>query len=74
MLFSDHSVSFIYDVLYKDGNSLQQKYEKPRPPEDAHMEMFMKSKKVFNSRQMAALKGLYNWRDKTARTEDESTG
>lgn len=51
-----------------------QKYEKPRLQDDAHMELFIKSKKVFNSRQLAALKKIYHWRDKTARAEDESIG
>ena len=42
--------------------------------EDSHLELYRRSKKVFNSQQLAALKGIYGWRDKVARMEDESTG
>ena len=34
----------------------------------------MYNRKVFNTRQMAALCGLYLWRDHVARQQDESTG
>jgi len=34
----------------------------------------MYNRKVFNARQVAALCGLYQWRDRIARQQDESTG
>lgn len=40
--------------------------------EDSHLELYTRSKKVFNSQQMQALKRLFAWRDVTARLEDES--
>ena len=70
------TVSFI---IYTDLNDhifskYFQKYEKPRFSERSVTELYSKSKKVFNSQQMSALKGIYSWRDKMARTEDESIG
>jgi len=34
----------------------------------------MYNRKVFNARQTAALSGLYLWRDRVARQQDESIG
>lgn len=42
--------------------------------DDLHIELYKKSKKIFNSRQLAAMKNLYAWRDRIARLEDESIG
>ena len=42
--------------------------------DDDHKKLYQKSKKVFNSQQLQALKQLYAWRDKTSRVADESTG
>lgn len=41
---------------------------------DSHMEIYRQSKKLFNDRQLFALKELFAWRDKVARQEDESCG
>ncbi|KAH7955362.1 hypothetical protein HPB52_000545 [Rhipicephalus sanguineus] len=49
-------------------------YEKPSYHEQSYMELYRKSRKTFNSRQLHALRHLYSWRDRTARNEDESTG
>ncbi|KAH8040022.1 hypothetical protein HPB51_009278 [Rhipicephalus microplus] len=51
-----------------------QRYEKPSCHEQSYMELYRKSRKTFNSRQLHALRHLYSWRDKVARVEDESTG
>ncbi|CAG0884875.1 unnamed protein product [Cyprideis torosa] len=50
------------------------RYEKPRLGPDSHMEMYRRSRKRFNNRQLFALKELFKWRDATARENDESTG
>lgn len=50
------------------------RYRIPPITDDSHLEMYRVSKKVFNERQLYALKGLYEWRDRVAREEDESTG
>lgn len=40
--------------------------------EEDYLNLYFQSKKVFNSRQLMALRNLYHWRDKTARLQDES--
>ncbi|CAG9781676.1 unnamed protein product [Diatraea saccharalis] len=47
-------------------------YNKEVIRDDSHMPLYMRSKKSFNSQQMAALKLLYKWRDQHARELDES--
>jgi len=41
---------------------------------DSHLNMYKRSKKMFDIQQMYALKNLYAWRDKLARELDESPG
>ncbi|CAH0715973.1 unnamed protein product, partial [Brenthis ino] len=48
-------------------------YNKQVITETSHMPLYVRSKKSFNSRQMAALRLLYRWRDAQARELDEST-
>ncbi|XP_063633302.1 exosome complex component 10 homolog [Cydia splendana] len=48
-------------------------YNKKVIHENSHMPLYLRSKKSFNSRQMAALKMLYKWRDAQARDLDEGT-
>ncbi|CAH2034888.1 unnamed protein product, partial [Iphiclides podalirius] len=48
-------------------------YNKEVVHENSHLRLYVRSKKSFNTRQMAALKLLYKWRDSQARVLDEST-
>ncbi|KAB7494537.1 Exosome component 10 [Armadillidium nasatum] len=48
------------------------RYEKPYVGPDSHMELYRRSRKLFNSRQLYALQQIYLWRDKLARQHDES--
>ncbi|XP_022832903.1 exosome component 10 isoform X2 [Spodoptera litura] len=48
-------------------------YNKEVVTETSHIPLYVRSKKSFNSQQMAALKMLYKWRDGQARLLDEST-
>lgn len=66
--------NLLHSVIQKSTRVCAQVYRKPLYTEDLHMELYKKSKKVFNSRQLAALKNLYAWRDRIARLEDESIG
>lgn len=50
-----------------------QTYNKEVVTETSHIPLYVRSKKSFNSQQMAALKMLYKWRDAQARLLDEST-
>ncbi|KAH9499357.1 Exosome component 10, partial [Bulinus truncatus] len=49
-------------------------YQKPIFTTNDYLELYKKSKKVFNNQQMTALKEMYAWRDGMARIEDESLG
>lgn len=43
--------------------------------DDSHLSVLRrKAAAVFNNRQMFALQKVYEWRDRIARIEDESTG
>ncbi|OWR42755.1 PM-Scl autoantigen protein [Danaus plexippus plexippus] len=48
-------------------------YNKEVINESSHLKLYVRSKKSFNTRQMAALRLLYRWRDANARELDEST-
>uniref|UniRef100_A0A8W8J1W6 HRDC domain-containing protein n=1 Tax=Magallana gigas TaxID=29159 RepID=A0A8W8J1W6_MAGGI len=61
-------------VLQRSTEICAKVYKKQVFKEDSYLELYRKSKKVFNSRQLQALQKLYQWRDKLARQEDESTG
>lgn len=50
------------------------RYRIPRITPESHLELYRLSKKVFNERQLYALKELFAWRDRVAREEDESVG
>lgn len=60
-------------VISKSSAVCLKKYEKPFLAKDSHMNLIRKTSLVLNSRQLNALELLYNWRDKKAREEDEST-
>lgn len=50
------------------------RFVKQRLLEDSHLDLYRRSKKVFDNRQMFALKELFAWRDCVGRLEDESCG
>ncbi|ETN62570.1 exosome component 10 [Anopheles darlingi] len=74
------------DLLEKGGDSLlqtvydkstflcKQRYQKPIVNEDSIMNIYRRSRYVFDHRQMYALREILYWRDKIARQEDESPG
>lgn len=61
-------------VLFCSADVCKKRYWKPQFREDGYEEFYKRNKKHFDNRQMFALKELYQWRDKIARDEDESTG
>jgi exosome complex exonuclease RRP6 len=65
---------FIKDVYEKSKIICQKLYKKPYFDDNAYQNIYSKSRRTFNIRQLAALKSLYYWRDRIARQEDESTG
>ncbi|XP_076472354.1 exosome complex component 10-like [Babylonia areolata] len=65
--------NLLQSVYQRSKNVCLKVFRKPRHTADSHHDLYMKSKKVFNSQQLQALKDIYAWRDRTAREEDEST-
>ncbi|XP_062535866.1 exosome complex component 10 [Armigeres subalbatus] len=66
--------SFLPTVYNKSTYMCKQRYVKPRINEDAIMNIYRRSKHVFDQRQMYAFREILYWRDKIARQEDESPG
>lgn len=50
-----------------------QRYEKPEVTYDSYLQLYRRSRKLFNNQQEYALRELFLWRDKVARDHDEST-
>lgn len=50
-----------------------QRYEKPEVTPDSYLQLYRRSRKLFNNQQEYALRQLFLWRDKVARDHDEST-
>jgi exosome complex exonuclease RRP6 len=64
----------ILKAVYTNSTDIcKQTYKKPIWTENSYMSMYRKSQKMFNNRQLYALKELHKWRDETARIEDDST-
>lgn len=68
------STNILKSVIQASTNICKKRYVKPVLHENSHMELYRKCKKLFDNRQMYALKHVYKWRDELARAEDESTG
>lgn len=66
--------NLLHSVLQRSKVLCEKRYQKPDFHEERYLDLYKKSRKVFNTRQMCAFKELYNWRDKVARLEDESLG
>lgn len=64
--------NLITAVYSRSAEICTKRYEKPIIGPDSHMEIYRRSRKTFNSRQMFALQALYLWRDRVAREQDES--
>uniref|UniRef100_A0A224YSY7 Exosome complex component 10 homolog n=1 Tax=Rhipicephalus zambeziensis TaxID=60191 RepID=A0A224YSY7_9ACAR len=71
---SNENDNLLRSVFDRSKQVALRRYEKPSYHEQSYMELYRKSRKTFNSRQLHALRHLYSWRDRTARNEDESTG
>ncbi|CAF1590533.1 unnamed protein product [Adineta ricciae] len=70
----EKSTQLLKSVYEKSKIVCQKLYKKPFFDENAYQNIYIKSRKTFNVRQLAALKSLYFWRDNIAREQDESTG
>ncbi|BFF90602.1 exosome component 10 [Drosophila madeirensis] len=52
----------------------KKRYSKPHIGPESHLDLVRKTKRSFDNRQLHALRGIFEWRDATARQEDESYG
>ncbi|XP_026463935.1 exosome component 10 isoform X2 [Ctenocephalides felis] len=66
--------NILESVISKSTEVCKAVYIKPKLSDNSHLKFYIKSKRMFDNRQLFALKEIYNWRDKIAREEDESTG
>lgn len=65
--------SNILRAVYKESTEVCKiRYEKPVWHKDSYVPMYRKSQKMFNNKQLYALKELHRWRDVTAREVDDS--
>ncbi|KAL5285138.1 EXOSC10 family protein [Megaselia abdita] len=61
-------------VFQQSTEVCKKRYIKPVIRDESHLDIFRKSKRVFDNRQLFALKEIFHWRDILARQEDESCG
>ncbi|XP_064599429.1 exosome complex component 10-like [Liolophura sinensis] len=66
--------NLLRSVLQRSTQLCGKVYRKNVFTDESYLNLYHQSKKVFNSQQLHCLKRLYEWRDKIARLEDESTG
>ncbi|XP_021366504.1 exosome component 10-like [Mizuhopecten yessoensis] len=66
--------NLLMSVLHRSKEVCSKVYRKNIFSEDDYLDLYHKSKKVFNSQQLDALKKIFMWRDRTGRQEDESLG
>ena len=74
MLYFSNAQNLLHAVIVNSNNLCKKRYNKPLVWPDSAAQLVRKAKISFNNRQMVALKEVYDWRDKTARQEDESPG
>lgn len=61
--------------IYQRSNEIcKKRYTKPIITADSHMDLYRKSKRIFDNRQLFAFGEIFKWRDSIARIEDESYG
>lgn len=66
--------NLLLNVYQLSTEVCKRRYVKSRILPNSYMELYHKSKRVFDNRQLYAFRELYAWRDKIARQEDESCG
>ncbi|CAI9731187.1 exosome component 10-like [Octopus vulgaris] len=59
-------------VLQRSTEICKKVYTKPIYNDESYQVLYKKSRKTFNPQQMFALKKMHSWREKTARSQDES--
>jgi exosome complex exonuclease RRP6 len=70
---SDRS-NLLLSVFERSAQICTRKYQKFHVTDDSYKDLLISHRKLFNPQQIEALRGIYMWRDRVARQEDESTG
>uniref|UniRef100_A0A0K8US75 Exosome complex component 10 homolog n=1 Tax=Bactrocera latifrons TaxID=174628 RepID=A0A0K8US75_BACLA len=70
---NQHS-NLLRNIYQRSTEICKKRYVKPHVTADSHMDLYRKSKRVFDNRQLYALREVFQWRDNVARQEDESYG
>lgn len=71
---NNFNTNVLKSVYQSSADVCKQKYCKPVIDSYSFMDIYRKSRKLFDNRQLYALKELFLWRDRVAREEDESYG
>lgn len=75
LLHKAHGQTNLLVNVYQSSTELcKRRYVKVKITPESHMELYRKSKRIFDNRQLYAFKELFLWRDNIARSEDESYG
>ncbi|KAL4326292.1 hypothetical protein GQ457_11G006270 [Hibiscus cannabinus] len=71
----EHCDAPLVEQVYKRSSDVcMQLYEKELLTENSYLHIYGLQAAGFNAEQLAIVSGLYEWRDRIARSEDESTG
>lgn len=71
---SNGQINILKAVYDRSTEICKKTYIKPAWTEESYMNMYRKSHKLFNNKQLYALRELHKWRDDVARQEDDSIG
>ncbi|XP_067617053.1 exosome complex component 10 homolog [Eurosta solidaginis] len=71
---SNQQSNLLRNIYQRSTEICKKRYVKPSVSADSHMDLYRKSKRVFDNRQLFALREIFQWRDSVARQEDESYG
>ncbi|XP_059611929.1 exosome component 10 [Phlebotomus argentipes] len=66
--------NWLKSVYQQSTEICMKRYVKVRLTPESHLNLYTRSKKNFDNRQLFAFREIYNWRDVVAREEDESYG
>ncbi|XP_053970145.1 exosome component 10 [Anastrepha ludens] len=66
--------NLLRSIYQRSSEICKKRYVKPHMTADSHMDLYRKSKRIFDNRQLYALREVFQWRDSMARQEDESYG
>ncbi|XP_005175610.2 exosome component 10 [Musca domestica] len=61
-------------IYQRSTEICKKRFQKPVITSESYMDIYRKSKRIFDNRQLFALSEIFKWRDTMARQEDESYG